>query len=99
MQHNPCLLLEMRLTPIHKAISPTTAKMEEPVRQEFDVVCYNKTPHSANDTSTTQLLSLSSDTELAKDSNGVGHGDLDSGIASSSSPPNTCKSQSVSFFT
>ena len=89
----------MELNPIHKAISPTTAKMEEPVGQEFYVVCYNKTRHPTNATSTTQLLSLSSDTELAKDSNCVGHGNLDSGIASSGSPPNTCKGQSVSFFT
>ena len=91
----------MQLTPIHEAISPTAAKMEEPVGQEFDVVCYNETPHSTNDASTTQLLSLCSDTELAKDSSdsGVGHVDLDSGIASSSSPPNTCKNLSVSFFT
>ena len=45
--------------------------------QEFDVVCYNETPHSTNDASTTQLLSLCSDTELAKDSSdsGVGHVD------------------------
>ena len=91
----------MQLTPIYKAISLTAAKMEEPVGQEFGVVCYNETPHSTNDSSTTQLLSLRSDTELAKDSSdsGVGHVDLDSSIASSSSPPNTRKNQSVSFFT
>ena len=91
----------MQLTPIYEAISLTAAKMEEPVGQEFGVVCYNETPHPNNDFSTTQLLSLRSDTELAKDSSdsGVGHVDLDSGIASSSSPPNTRKNQSVSFFT
>ena len=101
MKNNSCLLLEMQLIPIHEATSPTTAKIEEPLGQEFDVVCYNETPHPNNDASTTQLLSLCSDTELAKDSSdsGVGHVDLDNGIASSSSPPNTCKNQSVSFFT
>ena len=91
----------MQLTPIDEAVSLTATKMEEPVGQEFGVVCYNETPHSTNDSSITQLLSLRSDTELAKDSSdsGVGHVDLDNGIASSSSPPNTRKNQSVSFFT
>ena len=94
-----CDLLEKHLTPIHEVLSTTPAKTEELVGQEIDMVCYSETPHPTNDGSTATLLTLCSDTVLAKDSSesGVAHSDLESGIASSSSPPNTCNHQSVSF--
>ena len=67
--------------------------------QEIDMVHYSETPYSTNDGSNAHLLTLCSDTVLAKDNSesGVAHSDLQSGIASSSSPPNTCNHQSVSF--
>ena len=67
--------------------------------QEIDMVRYSETPYSTNDGNNAHLLTLCSDTVLAKDSSegGVAHGDLEIGIASSSSPPNTCNHQSVKF--
>ena len=94
-----CDLLEKHLTPIHEALATTPAKREELVGQEIDMVCYSETPYPTNEGSTAHLLTLCSDTVLTKDSSesGVAYSNLDSGIASSSSPPNTCNHQSVTF--
>ena len=94
-----CDLLEKHLTPIHEALTATPAKTEELVGQEIDMVHYIETPYPTNDRSTAHLLTLCSDTVLAKDNSdsGIAHSDLENGIASSSSPTNTCKHQSVTF--
>ena len=94
-----CDLLEKHLTPVHEAIAPTPAETEELVGQEIDMVCYSETPYPTNDGSTAHLLTLCSDTVFAKDSSDsdVAHSNLDSGIASGNSPPNTCNHQSVKF--
>ena len=67
--------------------------------QAIDMVRYSETPYPTDDGSTANLLTLCSDTVLAKDNSDSGavQSDLESGIASSSSPPNTCNHQSVSF--
>ena len=97
MRHSYLLfnLLEKHLT----SISSTTTETDVLVGQEIDMVCFNETPHPTNDRSNAHLLTLCSDTVFAKESSnsGVAHSDLESGIASSNSLPNTCNHQSVSF--
>ena len=94
-----CDLLEKHPTPIHEALAATPAKTEELVGQEIDMVRYSETPYPTNDGSTANLLTLCSDTMLAKDNSdsGVVQSDLESGITSGNSPSNTCNHQSVSF--
>ena len=67
--------------------------------QEIDMVRYSETPYPTNDGSTANLLTLCSDTVLAKDNSdsGVVQSDLESGITSGNSPPKTCNHQSLSF--
>ena len=97
MQHSYFLfdLAEKYLT----SITSTTTEIDVSVGQEIDMVCFNETPYPTNDGSNAHLLTLCSDTVFTKESSnsGVAHSDLESGIASSNSPPNTCNHQSVTF--
>ena len=99
MQHSYFLfdlLLEKHLT----SISSTATETDVSVGQEIDMVCFNETSHPTNDGGTAHLMStLCSDTMLAKENtnSGVAHSDLESGIPSGNSPPNTCNYQLASF--